>query len=140
VSSRAGPQTTPDPSISHATGSILVIDDERSIRDIARRILESRKFRVFCATDGREGLETLATHRGEIVAVILDLTMPHMDGTEFLARLRREYPELPVLVMSGYSEQEVATQIAGLDVRGVIQKPFAARTLLGQVASMLGGN
>ncbi|MCI0682040.1 MAG: PAS domain S-box protein [Gemmataceae bacterium] len=118
-------------------GTVLVVEDEPSVRDLARRVLESGGFQVRVADDGRHGLEMFERHRAEIEAVLLDLTMPHMDGLEVLRQLRSLDGDVPVLVMSGYSEQELATRFAGSGASGFIQKPFHPRGLLARLGQLL---
>jgi PAS domain S-box-containing protein len=114
-------------------GIVLVVDDEASLRTFARDVLECTGFEVREAADGREGLDLFSQHHEEIVGVLLDLTMPRMDGVEVLRELRRRQPDVPVLVMSGYSELEVSQRFAGMGASGFIQKPFHARDLIARL-------
>ena len=132
-----GQTAAPEGPSTEGHGTILVVEDEPTIRSFTRRVLESSGFRVREAADGREGLDLYGRHRTEIIAVLLDLTMPHMDGIEVLAELRRFAPDLPVLVMSGYSELEVASRFAGMDASGFIQKPFHPRDLIARLHQLL---
>ena len=88
---------------------MLVIDDEPAVRIFAQRVLERVGFTVLTAANGREGLEEFARRRQEIVAVLVDLTMPQLDGMDVLRELHAVAPDTPVLIMSGYSEHEVST-------------------------------
>jgi len=123
----------PNPALPRGQGLVLIVDDELSVRSFIRRVLETVGFQVREAVDGREGLDLCRRYHEELVVVLLDLTMPHMDGLEVLGELRRDHPAVPVLVMSGYSEQEVAKRFAGLGVNGFIQKPFYPRDLIARV-------
>lgn len=118
-------------------GTVLVIDDEEAIRVIAARILRGAGMTVLVAADGPEGLGVFREHRGAIDAVILDLTMPGMSGLEAAAALRRERPDLPVVLMSGYSIQEVTRQSAGQGIAGFVEKPFRIPDLLAAVRNAL---
>jgi CheY-like chemotaxis protein len=119
-------------------GTVLVVDDEPGVRTLARRALESAGFQVYTAEDGRKGLELFAQLRHETVAVLLDLTMPRMDGMEVLAELRRLAPYVPlVVVMSGYSELETSRRFAGMSANGFIQKPFRPHDLIACVCKLL---
>ena len=118
-------------------GTVLVVDDEASIRTLSRRVLERVGFQVREAGDGREGLDLFGRHRQEIVAVLLDLTMPRMDGMETLVEMRRLDPNVPVVVMSGYSESETLMRFAGMGANGFIQKPFHPRDLVTRVCQLL---
>ena len=119
------------------SGTILVVEDEANIRTFSRRILEGAGFRVLDAVDGRDGLEVFAQSRAEIVSVLLDLTMPRMDGIEFLRQLRLLPAEVPVLLMSGYTEHEISGRVAELGVGAFLQKPFRQEDLLQKLEWLL---
>lgn len=118
-------------------GTILVVDDEPSINSFIRLVLENAGFEAMTAEDGREGLKLLQENSRQLVAVLLDLTMPGMDGLEVMREMRRLSPNIPVLVMSGYSEQEVSVRCAGIGANGFIQKPFNPRSLIAAVSGVL---
>lgn len=119
------------------SGSVLIVDDEPKIREVMHRVLENAGFDVHTADDGQHGLEVFAQYSDGIVAVVLDLTMPRMDGLEFLRQFRQIAPRVPAMVMSGYSETEVSTQFAGMGVNGFIQKPFEPFVLVELVCQMV---
>jgi PAS domain S-box-containing protein len=118
-------------------GTILLVEDESSVRSYTRTVLQEAGFQVLEAGEGGEGLAHFAEHRDEIDAVLLDLTMPRMDGMEVLAELRRLKADVPVLVMSGYGEPEVTVRCAGMGLSGFIQKPFRPRDLVARVCLSL---
>ncbi len=105
------------------SGLVLVVDDEDTVRHVASRLLGFLGFESVAAANGREAVELFPT-LGEVRFVFLDLTMPHMDGQETLRELRRLRPDLRVLIMSGFSTQEVADRFAGDRHIDFIQKPF----------------
>lgn len=105
------------------SGTVLLVDDEEMIRGVGTEMLKSLGFIVITAIDGRDALKVY-TSRDDVACVILDLTMPHMDGAQCFHELRQLYPEVKVIMSSGYSEQEVAEKFAGRGVTGFIQKPF----------------
>jgi len=117
-------------------GTVLVVDDEPQVRTLARRMLERHGFQVHTATDGREALEVAATRAGELVLVLLDLTMPGMDGYSVLRELHAVHPSLPVILCSGYSEEELRRGSGGL-AAGFLHKPFRLEELLGRVQGVL---
>jgi PAS domain S-box-containing protein len=121
-----------------ARGTILVVDDEDTIRAVAARMLESLGFRVLLASDGREALTLYAERRAEIVGVLMDLTMPHLDGEETFRELRRLDPMVRVLLMSGYNEQDAIARFVGKGLAGFIQKPFNMEDLRTSLLSTLG--
>jgi two-component system cell cycle sensor histidine kinase/response regulator CckA len=112
------------------SGAVLVIDDEETVRTVASRILEKAGFRVLLASDGLEGVAAFQVHRDEVVAVVLDLTMPHMSGDEVFRELRQLQPNVRIVLMSGYHEQEVVNLFAGKGLSGFVQKPFRAGDFL----------
>lgn len=111
-------------------GLILLVDDEEAIRSIGKIILEDLGFKVLVAADGREALDIFNANKNKITCVLLDLTMPHMDGEETFMKLRFIKPQLPVIVSSGYNEQEVLSRFAGKNLTGFIQKPYTISNLM----------
>jgi signal transduction histidine kinase/ActR/RegA family two-component response regulator len=119
------------------SGTVLVVDDEEAVRNVARMMLERAGFIVLTAPDGREGLEVFQRGAEEIAAVLLDLTMPHMNGEEAFRAMRRIRADVPVILTSGYSEQDASSQFAGKGIAGFVQKPFRFEKLLEQFRSVL---
>ncbi len=105
-------------------GTILLVDDEETIRALGKEMLNMLGFTVLVAEDGRQALAVFQTNRSDIVAVILDMTMPHMDGVEAYRELRQIDKDVKVVVASGYSENDISERFAGKGLAGVIQKPF----------------
>ncbi len=105
------------------SGTILLVDDEAPVRAMAARMLRALGFQALTAADGREAVATTA--RGPAPrAVLLDLTMPHMDGRETFHELRRLRPDLPVVLCSGYDVLESADRFTSMDFSGFLQKPY----------------
>ena len=119
-------------------GTILLVEDESLIRLFTRRVLEGAGFEVMPAYDGQEGLELYERHRGQIVAVVLDWTTPRLEGTQVVRELRARRVDVPILVMSGYSEHEVATHLDCANASAFLQKPFQPSELIGCVRKILG--
>jgi len=115
---------------------VLVVDDERAVRDSLRRALELEGYDVELAADGEEALERLAQN-GEPDAVVLDILMPKMDLLEVCRRLRREGHRLPVLMLT--ARDEVENRVAGLDAGAddYVTKPFALEELLARLRALL---
>lgn len=120
-------------------GTILVVDDEAEVRATVRRMLERWGFHVFVAEDGCVALEVFAAHASEIVCVVLDLTMPHLSGLETFRQLRRMSSQARIMVMSGYTEQEVSHVFAGDEHGAFLQKPFTPADLQVKLKQMLDG-
>ena len=115
---------------------ILVVDDERAVRDSLRRALELEGYTVELAADGQEALELLGGN-GEPDVLILDILMPHVDGLEVCRRLRREGRRVPILMLT--AREEVENRVAGLDAGAddYVAKPFALEELLARVRALL---
>ncbi len=118
-------------------GTILVIDDERSVRVVAGELFRDRGFQTLVAEDGERGLEAFRQHTEDIVLVLLDMTMPGIDGAETFRLLRQIRPDVKVILSSGYNEQEATRRFAGKGLAGFLQKPYLAATLLNKVWEVL---
>ena len=118
---------------------VLVVDDEEPVRRTARRVLESAGFDVLVASDGVEGVSVFTEHRDDMCAVLLNLTMPSMDGVETFRRLRQLKPDITVILMSGYNEQVAIQRFTGKGLAGFVQKPFTVEDLLKQITKVLQG-
>jgi PAS domain S-box-containing protein len=119
-------------------GTVLVIDDEEIVRVVAQRMLERAGFEVLLASDGRSGLALFAAHAHEICLVLLDLTMPQLDGAETFRELQRVRADVPVILSSGYTEQDATTRFAGTGLAGFVQKPYSMAALTVAVRAALG--
>jgi signal transduction histidine kinase len=113
-------------------------DDEEIVRNVAKRILEKFGFTVLTAEDGREGIQLFREHADEIVVVLLDLTMPHMDGQETLREMRRLHANVRVILSSGFTEQEAVNRFDDMEIAGFIQKPYQPQKLIKQLRALLG--
>ncbi|MBI5154672.1 PAS domain S-box protein [Candidatus Poribacteria bacterium] len=125
--------SAPEPPPPSAAGTILIVDDEQTIRRIGKRILERLGFKELLAQDGLDAVQVFQAHQDEIICVILDLTMPRMDGEEAFRELRQINPGVRVLMSSGYNEQEVVGRFAGKGLAGFVQKPYRAAELVAKV-------
>ena len=120
------------------SGVVLVVDDERLVREMVKKVLERYGYTVLLAENGLAAVELLKQHSGDIGLILLDLNMPRMSGGETLAELRKIRPEVKVLMSSGYSEPEAATIFDGQRVSGFIQKPYTIASLAEKVRTCLG--
>ena len=117
---------------------ILVIDDQESIRGIARRALEQEGHHVMDASDGEMGMEVLARHNTDVV--ITDIFMPGQDGILTLRQIRKQVPAVKVIVMSGGDSSGLLDLRKDAELLGAVkslQKPFSARDLVELVAEVL---
>ena len=120
------PQDEKSPAVS---GTILVVDDEEVVRDVCAQMVEFLGFRVLRAANGEEAVTLFRAHSREIVGVILDLTMPQMDGVAAFEALRRIQPDVNVILSSGYDELEATERFAGRGLACFLQKPYELDTL-----------
>jgi PAS domain S-box-containing protein len=109
--------------------TILVIDDEDTVRQAAKSALESYGYKVLVAANGKEGVGLFRELVCEIDAVLLDMTMPVMSGEEALERLKSIQPDIPVVLSSGFNEDDATRRFTGKGLAGFIQKPYAAASL-----------
>jgi two-component system cell cycle sensor histidine kinase/response regulator CckA len=140
----AGPARKPEespPARSYwqGAGTVLVVDDEEGVREIVEQMLQELGFDTISAVDGREALEVMQRIGDRVSAVLLDLSMPRMGGQETFRHLRAHHPHLPIIMMSGYSEQAVAPQVhgSGRAMTVFLQKPFVAEDLIGVLRPMV---
>jgi len=117
--------------------TVLLVDDEGMIVDVAREILKSLGYTVLCAGGGREALEIYQRHRDEIDIVILDMVMPDLSGGDTYDRMKSLDPKLKVLLASGYSIKGQATEIMNRGCNGFIQKPFNIDNLSVKIRTIL---
>ncbi len=117
---------------------VLIVDDEDSIRQATRELLEANGYRTLLATNGGEAISQFVRHHEAIRIVFTDIMMPVVDGIE-LARWLREYdPSVKIIATSGLEQQERWSQLAALGVGEVIAKPFTGSELLDAIANKLG--
>ena len=133
----AGGDSAKPQSTGSIQGTVLVIDDEAIVREVVRDILASEGVRILEAPDGRSGVETFLRHRNDIDLVLLDLSMPGISGEETLRLLRKEAPDVRVVLSSGYSETEAMEHLSGSAVAGFLQKPYRGDVLLGLLKQLL---
>jgi DNA-binding response OmpR family regulator len=116
---------------------VVLVDDDELIRRLLERVLESAEYDVLAAAHGQQALRMIAKRAGEIAVLLTDLVMPGMSGLELALAARELQPDLPVLCMSGYSEQTLRDRGGdGADV-DFIGKPFAPGELTDRIAGLL---
>ena len=130
------PSLTADGGSWRSSGTILVVDDDPMVRSVAKRLLESFGLTVHAAGGGSEAIARVGAAPTAVDAVLLDMTMPELSGPEVLARLREIRPDLPVVLMSGYHEDELAPEV-GAGISGFIQKPFTPADLANRIRAAL---
>ena len=132
-----GPSHTKSGAAWKGTGTVLFVDDEEGVRRLGKSMLELLGFRVLVAADGREALEIYQRFSNEIVCVVLDLNMPHMNGEQTLKQLRLSRHDVPVVLSSGFSEIQLKAGVAGQQVSAFIKKPYDFQSLSDVLQSIL---
>jgi PAS domain S-box-containing protein len=130
----------PEPRAAPAPGSgatILLVEDERPVRSTVRRLLERHGYRVLEAANGQDALTLIAAHNGEINLVLSDMVMPGMGGMELASRVRSVAPKLPVLLMTGYTEEAITRAGEQPHDEQIIEKPFTMHAMLERVRRAL---
>ncbi len=124
----------------HAGGSetVLLVEDEESVRQLVRETLESKGYKVLEAENGEAALQIVATHSGKIDMLITDVVMPGMSGRELSARLCASCPQTKVLYLSGYTEDAIVHEGVVDPDTAFLQKPFTLQMLSRKVREVLG--
>ncbi|MBN1342782.1 MAG: PAS domain S-box protein [Phycisphaerae bacterium] len=120
-------------------GTILVADDEDQVVGFASKVLERAGYTVLTAADGRTAVDVFRERAEDVVIVLLDLTMPGLSGVEAFDAIRRIRPEVPVILSSGYSQQDATERFAGKGLSGFIQKPYQAAQLIEKLREVVEG-
>jgi two-component system cell cycle sensor histidine kinase/response regulator CckA len=115
---------------------VLLVEDEDMVRAVAERALTRAGFEVATASDGEEGLAAIA-NGGSFDLVVSDVVMPVMDGPAMVRAIRKVRPDLPVLFMSGYAEEQLRSEIDLVDMH-FIAKPFSVQQIGDKVGQVLG--
>jgi PAS domain S-box-containing protein len=118
-------------------GTILLVEDEEAVRKFVRNVLEREGYAVMEARDGLEG-ETLLESTGARPDLLLsDIIMPRMGGVQLARSVRKSHPEIPILLMSGYTEEDFNRQAETDESFPVLQKPFSTQALFGRISELL---
>ena len=121
----------------NGSGIVLFVDDEETVRSVGKRLLKRMGFEVLLANDGQEAVEVFARYGQTIGLVILDMTMPRMDGKEALEHIKKIRSDVKIVLSTGYSERDVAANFQGRGFDAFIQKPYNYRELKDVVRMLL---
>lgn len=110
--------------------TILIVDDETGIREVAQAVLVKHGYKVLVAEDGPAALALLARHSGEVEVMLTDMVMPFMDGPTLARTVRRMEPDIKVILSTGRDEDSRSAELAGLELAGCLTKPYTRGTLL----------
>jgi DNA-binding response OmpR family regulator len=116
-----------------AAATVLVVDDDEAVLELVEIFLARTDFRVLTARGGVDALRVFEERSSEIDVVVLDLTMPDLDGPETFKELRRRHSTVPVILTSGYSEDWAGKAADGEAVAGFLAKPYEPEELIEQV-------
>jgi two-component system response regulator MprA len=121
----------------HTSMTILVVDDDKAVRDALRRALTMQGYSVTLAGDGEEALATLAANGSNVDLLVVDVLMPRLDGIELTRRLRADGSPLPILMLT--ARDEVSDRVAGLEAGAddYLVKPFALEELVARVRALM---
>lgn len=122
--------STPTPThkseeVFHGSGCVLLVDDEEILRDVGKNILETVGYQVFLAEDGLQALEVYEKEREHISMIILDMLMPRLGGRDTLIKLKELYPDVCVLISSGFHQEGTVDELMQLGASGFLQKPYS---------------
>ena len=140
------PAPTPAPSpggdvkIENPTGTkelVMIVDDEEFVTMLGQRVLADEGYRVVTARDGMQAISIYKKLRNEIALIILDFTMPVMDGADVFEELTSINPKVPVVLSSGFAEQDRLRAMLAKGLRGFIPKPYTQQKLLSQIRATL---
>jgi PAS domain S-box-containing protein len=115
------------------SGTVLVVDDEEVVRAVARMMLEFVGYTVLVASDGVEGVEVFRQHADEIAVVLLDMSMPRMNGEQAFDAIRAIRPDARVILSSGYQERETIERFSGKGLAAFLPKPYQFQALLRKI-------
>jgi two-component system cell cycle sensor histidine kinase/response regulator CckA len=118
-------------------GTALLVDDEETIRAVSSAVLQRLGLKVITAKDGKEAVDLYLQYQSEIDIVLMDLTMPHMNGDEAFRKMRQANPEVRVILCSGYSEDDIASRFAGKGLSACLQKPYSMAKLCSLLSGLL---
>jgi signal transduction histidine kinase len=133
----ATPEIASAPVSWRGSGTILVVDDEDAVRSVTARLVKSFGFEVLTASDGVAGVEVFKAHADRIKLVLLDLTMPRLNGEAAFHAIKDLQPNVKVLLASGFSEQDASHRFSGQGLAGFLHKPFQRDELRDKLQSIL---
>jgi CheY-like chemotaxis protein len=116
-------------------GKVLIVDDEVILQTMVKHMLNAMGYDSFAAGGGDEALRLLANNRDEICLVLLDMTMPGMDGRETYERIKAMWADLPVIISSGYSRTQIRERFGDIIIP-ILQKPFTLTQLEEKIAEI----
>lgn len=124
------------PTTASSRGCILIVEDDPSVLEFVKIAVQQAGYQVLSCTDARRAIDTIANAASTISAILIDFTMPNLNGVQLSQLIRTAYPQLPILLMSGYDEEEISAHSGDVQLNGFIQKPFKPADLLRKLADI----
>jgi PAS domain S-box-containing protein len=121
------------PAFTNKNLTVLIADDEKYIRDLTTKMLNISGYKVHLARNGREAIEVFSKKKDEISCILMDLTMPELDGREALAEIRRIDPDIPIIITSGYCEHDIISRFTNEKISGFLQKPYNLEDIISAI-------
>ena len=118
--------------------NVLLVDDEKMVLEVGKAILERLGHEVITAENGQDALDQFGHNKASIGCVVLDLTMPGMDGKTVFKQLRAQDPDLPIIIATGLSKGQVLEQFGEQPPTSIIQKPYHIADLSNKIESVFG--
>jgi CheY-like chemotaxis protein len=125
--------------ITKGKGTLLVIDDDRQVREFTKKALENMGYKAITAEDGLKGIDLYKKNMPNISGVIIDMIMPKADGMKTFRQMKKINPQIKVLFATGYSKECNNGKISKLGACGIIHKPFRLKMLSDSIEKMLKG-
>ncbi len=121
------------PSFKNKNLTVLIADDEKYIRDLTTKMLNISGYKVHLARNGREAIEVFGKKKDEISCILMDLTMPELDGREALTEIRKIDPNIPIIITSGYCEFDIVSKFTNEKISGFLQKPYNLEDIISAI-------
>jgi CheY-like chemotaxis protein len=126
----------PTASVIPPGSSVLIVDDEEVVRNIARKVLSKAGMRVLVAENGQEGVDMFRAHQGVFSVVVLDLTMPVMGGEEAMVKMKEINPQVPIIISTGFDQREASQRFGQFQPASFLQKPYTNDRLVQTVSAL----
>ncbi len=123
--------------LTNSHDTVLIVEDEESLRELLKLVLEGNGIKVLQAADGVEAVEVFTAHKDEIEIVLSDLGLPRLGGWEAFLKMREINPELKGILASGFFVPEVKNEIIKSGARDFIQKPYNSAQIIKMIRNLL---
>lgn len=117
--------------------TILVVEDRYEVREFINKMLTDKGYNILCAEDGKDALEKISKYKGEVDLLLTDVVMPHMSGKTLSEKIKKQYPEIKIIFMSGYTDDAIVYHGVLEDGANFLQKPFTISNLLQKIKEVL---